>query len=138
MLRSTLAGYQPSPLQQSQGADSYFPPYDSSPSAVTFPTSDYDAFDALLHNIYDKTLKDNYFKDANDADETGVCLRIESNSKAGTGISSGDEGPSTSTFRVFPYDNPALVPFLEGIQKLNPAAAVKLKGPGIWAAIRGL
>ncbi|KAH8835947.1 glycosyl transferase family group 2-domain-containing protein [Flagelloscypha sp. PMI_526] len=38
-------------------------------------TLDYDAWDAILTNIYQKTLNDNWFKPTDDAVTTGVCVR---------------------------------------------------------------
>jgi len=50
---------------------------------------------------------------------TGVCLRV-------------DDG----YFRVFPYENPALVPFEAAVRRLNPVVAVKLRSAAVTAAIR--
>lgn len=107
-------------------------------SAVTILNSDYDAFDALLHNICtsselfcgfsdiltslfldEKTQNDNWFKPSSDSVATGVCLRVEN-----------------GFFRVFPYENAALIPFEENVRKLNPAVAVKLRSASVHAALR--
>lgn len=50
---------------------------------------------------------------------TGVCLRVED-----------------GYFRVFPYENPALVPFEAAVRRLNPVVAVKLRSAAVTAAIR--
>lgn len=52
---------------------------------------------------------------------TGVCLRVEN-----------------GFFRVFPYENAALVPFEAAARKLNPVVAVKLRNAAVVAAIRKL
>lgn len=52
---------------------------------------------------------------------TGVCMRVE-------------EG----FFRVFPYENAALVPFEAAVRKLNPVVAVKLRNAAVVASIRKL
>lgn len=50
---------------------------------------------------------------------TGVAMRV-------------DDG----FFRVFPYENQALVPFEAAVRKLNPVVAVKMRSAAIHAAIR--
>ncbi|KAK0192967.1 glycosyl transferase family group 2-domain-containing protein [Armillaria mellea] len=80
-------------------------------SAVTIYNSDYDAFDALLHNIYENTLPNNWFLPAHASQTTGVCLRVNSSAV------------SHDSFRVFPYETPALIPFEENVRRLNPAVA---------------
>lgn len=50
---------------------------------------------------------------------TGVCLRVED-----------------GYFRVFPYENPALIPFEAAVRRLNPVVAVKLRSAAVTAAIR--
>ncbi|KAF7778417.1 CAZyme family GT2 [Agaricus bisporus var. burnettii] len=88
-------------------------------SAVTTHNSDYDLFDAWLHKIYETTQPDNWFLPTEDIISTGVCLRVE-------------EG----YFRVFPYENPALIPFEAAVRRLNPVVAVKIRSAAITAAIR--
>lgn len=106
-------------------------------SAVTIHNSDYDLFDAWLHKICmpsillvsprlahwsaldETTQQDNWFMPTEDIISTGVCLRV-------------DEG----YFRVFPYENPALVPFEAAVRRLNPVVAVKLRSAAVTAAIR--
>ncbi|KAF5357770.1 hypothetical protein D9756_001156 [Leucocoprinus leucothites] len=88
-------------------------------SAVTIHNSDYDLFDAWLHKIYETTQQDNWFMPTEDIISTGVCLRVEDN-----------------YFRVFPYENPALVPFEAAVRRLNPVVAVKLRSAAVTAAIR--
>ncbi|KAF9450256.1 hypothetical protein P691DRAFT_665693 [Macrolepiota fuliginosa MF-IS2] len=88
-------------------------------SAVTMHNSDYDLFDAWLHKIYETTQQDNWFMPTEDIISTGVCLRVED-----------------GYFRVFPYENPALVPFEAAVRRLNPVVAVKLRSAAVTAAIR--
>ncbi|KAJ7573930.1 glycosyl transferase family group 2-domain-containing protein [Mycena floridula] len=89
------------------------------PNSLTVLNSDYDAFDALLHNIYEKTQSDAWFKPTEDALPTGVCIRV-----------------APGFFRVFPYETPALIPFEQNVRKLNPTIAVKLRSASIFAALR--
>ena len=49
---------------------------------------------------------------------TGVALRVEND-----------------FFRVFPYENPALVPFEAAVRGLNPVVAVKLRSSSVLAAM---
>ncbi|KAJ4464941.1 glycosyl transferase family group 2-domain-containing protein [Lentinula aciculospora] len=105
----------PPPLISTTESDSY----PNSPShSLTILNNDYDAFDALLHNIYEKTLQDNWFKPAGEADSTGVCLRVH-----------------PTAFRCFPYENPKLIPFEEGVRRLNVEVAVKIRSASVHAAI---
>lgn len=91
----------------------------NSPSpSLTILNNDYDAFDAILHNIYEKTLQDNWFKPGGDVDSTGVCIRVDS-----------------SSFRCFPYENPKLVPFEEGVRRLNVEVAIKIRSASVHAAL---
>ncbi|KAF9022359.1 hypothetical protein BDZ89DRAFT_1163305 [Hymenopellis radicata] len=99
-------------------------------AGVTILNSDYDAFDALLHNIYEKTLPNNWFIHPTSSQTTGVCLRVTASNSSPDSV-----GVSSSTFRVFPYENPHLVSFEENVRKLNPAVAVKLKSPSIHVII---
>ncbi|KAG6864652.1 hypothetical protein C0991_008069 [Blastosporella zonata] len=87
-------------------------------SAITLHTSDYDLFDAWLHKIYETTQTNNWFMPTEDVISTGVCLR------ANGGI-----------FRVFPYENPALVPFEAAVRGLNPVVAVKMRSSAVVAAL---
>jgi len=50
---------------------------------------------------------------------TGVAMRVEN-----------------GFFRVFPYENPALIPFEAAVRKLNPVVAVKIRNTSVQAAIR--
>lgn len=50
---------------------------------------------------------------------TGVALRVDN-----------------GFFRVFPYENPALIPFEAAVRKLNPVVAVKIRNTSVQAAIR--
>lgn len=100
-------------------------------SAVTIYNSDYDAFDALLHNIYENTLPNNWFLPPHASQTTGVCLRVNSST-----VSHDSFGVTpTSNFRVFPYEHPALIPFEENVRRLNPAVAVKIKTAGVHVVI---
>ncbi|TEB39489.1 hypothetical protein FA13DRAFT_1750926 [Coprinellus micaceus] len=96
-------------------------PTPSSPSsaAVTFHNSDYDLWDAWLHKIYESTQQDNWFMPSEEIISTGVAMRVED-----------------GFFRVFPYENPALVPFEAAVRKLNPVVAVKMRSAAVHAAIR--
>jgi len=50
---------------------------------------------------------------------TGVAMRVEN-----------------GFFRVFPYENPALIPFEAAVRRLNPVVAVKIRNTAVQAAIR--
>ncbi|KAF5341570.1 hypothetical protein D9758_014054 [Tetrapyrgos nigripes] len=92
-------------------------------NTLTILNNDYDAFDALLHSIYEKTQSDNWFKPLQDQDSTGVVLRTEAGS-----------------YRVFPYDTPSLLPFESAVRSLtpNPTVAVKLRNASVHAALSRL
>lgn len=90
-------------------------------ASVEISTGDFDAYDALLHSIYEQTQSDGWFKSTVDSASTGVCLRIAHNQ-----------------FRVFPYANPLLVPFEASVRAINPSVAVKLRSASIHAALRSL
>ncbi|KAE9401319.1 hypothetical protein BT96DRAFT_938015 [Gymnopus androsaceus JB14] len=105
----------PAPLHLTADSSSSI---DSPSHSLTILNNDYDAFDALLHNIYEKTLQDNWFKPAGDADSTGVCVRVDS-----------------SSFRCFPYENPNLIPFEEGVRRLNVEVAIKIRSASVHAAL---
>ncbi|KAF8525029.1 glycosyl transferase family group 2-domain-containing protein [Hysterangium stoloniferum] len=78
---------------------------------------DYDAYDAILHNIFKQTQGDAWFKPDADNMACGVGLRVQ------PGI-----------FRVFPYSNPLLEPFATALVSLNPEVAVKLRSAAIHAS----
>ncbi|KAJ3916880.1 glycosyl transferase family group 2-domain-containing protein [Lentinula edodes] len=103
----------PSHLNSASDPELYSPSH-----SLTILNNDYDAFDALLHNIYEKTLQDNWFKPAGDTDSTGVCLRVD-----------------PTSFRCFPYENPKLIPFEEGVRRLNVEVAVKIRSASVHAAV---
>ncbi|KAH9484535.1 hypothetical protein JR316_0004017 [Psilocybe cubensis] len=104
---------------------------------VTIYNSDYDLWDAWLHKICkslsptqgilttnrthidEATQQENWFMPLEETVATGVALRV-------------DDG----FFRVFPYENPALVPFEAAVRKLNPVVAVKIRNTSVQAAIR--
>lgn len=67
----------------------------------------------------ESTQQENWFMPTEDIIATGVCLRVED-----------------GYFRVFPYENPALVPFEAAVRRLNPVVAVKLRSAAVTAAIR--
>ena len=50
---------------------------------------------------------------------TGVAMRVEN-----------------GFFRVFPYENAALIPFEAAVRRLNPVVAVKIRNTAVQAAIR--
>lgn len=86
---------------------------------VTFHNSDYDLWDAWLHKIYESTQQDNWFMPSEEIVSTGVAMRVED-----------------GFFRVFPYENPALVPFEAAVRRLNPVVAVKMRSAAVHAALR--
>ncbi|KAG5644401.1 hypothetical protein DXG03_008568 [Asterophora parasitica] len=90
-------------------------------SAITLHNSDYDRFDAWLHKIYESTQTNNWFMPSEDVISTGVCLRAHD-----------------GFFRVFPYENTALVPFEAAVRGLNPVVAVKLRNSATVAALAKL
>lgn len=49
---------------------------------------------------------------------TGVALRVEN-----------------GFFRIFPYENPALIPFEAAVRRLNPVVAVKIRNASVHAAM---
>ena len=51
--------------------------------------------------------------------QAGVAIRVE-----------------TGFFRVFPYENAALIPFEVAVRRLNPVVAVKIRNAAVQAAIR--
>lgn len=98
------------------------PPPHSSPCAI-IPRplqSDYDAYDAILHHVFRATQGDGWFKPSQESLATGVCLRVDAD---------------TRTFRMFPYQNVGLRPFEEAVKELNPVVAVKLRNASVHAAL---
>ncbi|KAG6830498.1 hypothetical protein H0H87_007855 [Tephrocybe sp. NHM501043] len=87
-------------------------------SAITLHNSDYDLFDAWLHKIYEITQTNNWFMPTEDVISTGVCLRADN-----------------GLFRVFPYENTALIPFEAAVRGLNPVVAVKMRSSAVVAAL---
>ncbi|PPQ88373.1 hypothetical protein CVT25_002119 [Psilocybe cyanescens] len=79
---------------------------------------DYDSFDAVLHWIFRSTLGDAWFKPTEENISAGVCLRVE-----------------PGQFRVFPYENPYLVPFEAAVRGLNPLVAVKVRTAAVHSAL---
>ncbi|KAJ7479671.1 glycosyl transferase family group 2-domain-containing protein [Mycena latifolia] len=74
---------------------------------------DYDSWDALVHiSSRRRTQGDAWFKPSEENVAAGVCLRVE-----------------PGHFRVFPYENPYLVPFEAAIRSLNPLVAIKRGSP---------
>ena len=65
------------------------------------------------------TQLDNWFMPAEENIQAGVAIRVES-----------------GFFRVFPYENTALVPFEVAVRRLNPVVAVKIRNAAVQAAIR--
>ncbi|KJA17902.1 hypothetical protein HYPSUDRAFT_205759 [Hypholoma sublateritium FD-334 SS-4] len=88
-------------------------------AAVTIHNSDYDLWDAWLHKIYESTQQENWFMPVEETVATGVAMRVEN-----------------GFFRVFPYENPALIPFEAAVRRLNPVVAVKIRNTAVQAAIR--
>ncbi|TFK67105.1 hypothetical protein BDN72DRAFT_871402 [Pluteus cervinus] len=87
-------------------------------SVVTIHNNDYDMWDAWLHKIYENTQKDNWFMPSENVAGSGVALRVEN-----------------GFFRVFPYENPNLIPFEAAVRGLNPVVAVKVKNAAVHAAM---
>ena len=67
----------------------------------------------------ESTQLDNWFMPAEENLQAGVAIRVE-----------------TGFFRVFPYENAALVPFEAAVRRLNPVVAVKIRNAAVQAAIR--
>lgn len=66
----------------------------------------------------ESTQVDNWFMPTEDIISTGVALRVRN-----------------GFFRVFPYENPTLIPFEAAVRSLNPVVAVKLRSAAVHAAI---
>ncbi|KAF7290353.1 Glyco-trans-2-like domain-containing protein [Mycena chlorophos] len=79
---------------------------------------DYDSFDALCQYLFKKTQGDAWFKPSEENVSAGVCLRVEA-----------------GLFRVFPYENPFLVPFEAAVRALNPLVAIKVRSAAVHAAL---
>ncbi|KAF7313187.1 Glyco-trans-2-like domain-containing protein [Mycena kentingensis (nom. inval.)] len=79
---------------------------------------DYDSFDALVQYLFKKTQGDAWFKPSEENVSAGVCLRVE-----------------PGLFRVFPYENPFLVPFEAAVRSLNPLVAIKVRSAAVHAAL---
>jgi len=69
-------------------------------------------------SIDEATQGDNWFMPTEDVIATGVCLRVEN-----------------GFFRVFPYENPSLIPFEAAVRNLNPVVAVKIRSSAVLAAM---
>ena len=69
--------------------------------------------------IDESTQLDNWFMPTEENVQAGVAIRVEN-----------------GFFRVFPYENTALVPFEAAVRRLNPVVAVKIRNAGVQAAIR--
>ncbi|KDQ58169.1 hypothetical protein JAAARDRAFT_193608 [Jaapia argillacea MUCL 33604] len=78
----------------------------------------YDAYDALLHHVFNQTQGDAWFKPEEENLSGGVCIRVE-----------------PGHFRVFPYENRFLEPFEAAIRVLNPVVAVKIRNAAVHAAL---
>ncbi|KAK2464534.1 hypothetical protein APHAL10511_003441 [Amanita phalloides] len=87
-------------------------------TSTVIQNSDYDLWDAWLHRIYSVTQQDNWFMPTDDVIATGVALRVEN-----------------GFFRIFPYENPALIPFEAAVRRLNPVVAVKIRDASVHAAM---
>ncbi|KAJ7364628.1 glycosyl transferase family group 2-domain-containing protein [Mycena albidolilacea] len=83
---------------------------------------DYDSWDALVQYLFKKaglsTQNDAWFKPSEENVSAGVCLRVE-----------------PGHFRVFPYENPYLVPFEAAVRALNPLVAIKVRSAAVHAAL---
>lgn len=83
-------------------------------------SSDYDAFDAILHHIFKQTQGEAWFKPTQESVQAGVALRLESN---------------PPRFRIFPYENLRLAPFEAAVRGLNPLVAVKIRSASVHASL---
>ena len=79
---------------------------------------DYDAYDAILHHVFQQTQGDVWFMAPEENTAAGVCLRVE-----------------PGRFRVFPYENQFLAPFEAAVRGLNPVVAVKIRSAAVHAAL---
>ncbi|KAF9262377.1 hypothetical protein L218DRAFT_960195 [Marasmius fiardii PR-910] len=93
-------------------------------TSMTIHPPDYDAFDALLHSVYLHTQSSNWF-DTSAVGGTGVCIRVAGN------------GPIPAHYRVFPYNDPSLLPFHENVSKMGSGVviAVKVRGASVHAVV---
>jgi hypothetical protein len=64
------------------------------------------------------TQRDNWFMPTEETISTGVAIRVED-----------------GFFRIFPYENPTLIPFEAAVRGLNPVVAVKLRTSSVLAAM---
>ncbi|KAF8589551.1 hypothetical protein K439DRAFT_1332659 [Ramaria rubella] len=87
--------------------------------------TDYDAYDAILHHIFRETQGDAWFKPLSENLAAGVCLRVNALPAL----------PSTTPYRVFPYENLTLAPFEAAVRALNPVVAVKIRSAAVHAAL---
>ena len=71
-----------------------------------------------LPSLDEATQGDNWFMPTEDVIATGACLRVEN-----------------GFFRVFPYENPSLIPFEAAVRNLNPLVAVKIRSSAVLAAM---
>ena len=69
--------------------------------------------------VDESTQLDNWFMPAEENIQAGVAIRVEN-----------------GFFRVFPYENTALIPFEAAVRRLNPVVAVKIRNAAVQAAIR--
>lgn len=83
-------------------------------------SSDYDAYDAILHHIFKQTQGEAWFKPQEESVQAGVALRIDVN---------------PPRFRVFPYEDFQLAPFEAAVRGLNPLVAVKIRSAAVHAAL---
>jgi hypothetical protein len=83
-------------------------------------TSEYDAYDAILHHIFKQTQGEAWFKPQEESVQAGVALRTDVN---------------PARFRIFPYENFQLAPFEAAVRGLNPLVAVKIRSAAVHAAL---
>lgn len=72
----------------------------------------------LKLSLDESTQRDNWFMPTEYTISTGVAIRVDND-----------------FFRVFPYENPILVPFEAAVRGLNPVVAVKLRSSSVLAAM---
>ncbi|KAG8815693.1 hypothetical protein FRC18_001357 [Serendipita sp. 400] len=98
-------------------------PTSSFQTTVSLPpamSSDYDAWDAILHHIWKQTQGEAWFKPAEESAQAGVALRLDT---------------TPPRFRIFPYENYKLAPFEQAVRGLNPLVAVKIRSAAVHASL---
>ena len=99
---------------------------------------EFDAYDAVLHHIYNQTYGKVWFVPTEEQAAGGVSVRI-ANPVGQTPYSDPLPSKRYSTgdvqFRTYPYDKDYLIPFENAVRLLNPVVAVKLRTAAIHSAL---